>query len=120
VIEAMQTAGAYERLYALGSRLREGLTRAAAAARVPQNHCGHGSVSAVHFASRRARRYEDLTDNDAARDVAFRNGLFDRGFACSTTPLRRFHLTLKHSDADIDRLCTAAEDVLNELKNTAA
>jgi glutamate-1-semialdehyde 2,1-aminomutase len=117
VMEIMARPGRYERLFALGASLRAGLQHAADASGVPMTVTGYGSVCSVHFAGRKAERYEDLVSNDAAFDTAFRAGLLERGIACSTTPLRRFHLTLAHTEAQIAQVANAAEDVLKTLRH---
>ena len=116
VIEALRAPDSYARLYGLGEAMRAALERAASASGVPMKVSGFGSVCAVHFSPRDARRYEDLVDNDARLDTAFRNGLVRRGFACSTTPLRRFHVTLSHAPDQIAQLEGAAEETLREFR----
>ncbi|HEV2362919.1 MAG TPA: aspartate aminotransferase family protein [Caulobacteraceae bacterium] len=112
VIEVMQTPGRYERLFALGDAMRAALTRAAQRSGSAMQVVGFGSVNAVHFAPAGPRRYEDLVGNDSELDSAFRLGLIERGFACSPTPLRRFHVSLAHDESDIESLGAAAEEVL--------
>ncbi|HVL57192.1 MAG TPA: aspartate aminotransferase family protein [Burkholderiaceae bacterium] len=114
VFEALSAPDAHSRLRSLGERLARGLNDASQRAGAGMIATHYGSVVCVQFVPGRARRYEDLAANDNARDVAFRKGLLRRGFACSTTPLRRFHLTLAHDERAIDAAIGAAEEALRE------
>lgn len=111
-IERMERPESYPRLFALGKRLADGLQSAAGTAGVTMQTAHYGSIACPIFIAGPMRRYEDIVGYDAARDLAFRRGLLEKGMACTATPLRRFAINLAHSEADIDAFCEAAHDVL--------
>jgi glutamate-1-semialdehyde 2,1-aminomutase len=111
-IELLERPGAYERLFALGERLRSGLREIAGRAGVEATVAGFGSVFALYFLSGEIAGYDDLGRNDDARDLAFRRGLIERGMYLLPVPLKRGHLSLAHTEGDIDATLAAAEAVL--------
>jgi len=117
VIDAMQEPGAYDHLFALGAELRQGLENAARQTDMPLTVSGFGSVTGFHFGCGPAQSYTDLTRIDEGLDLKFRRGLIDRGFACSTTPLRRIHLTLAHTLNDVHQFIASATSVLQSLRD---
>jgi glutamate-1-semialdehyde 2,1-aminomutase len=119
VIEAMQKPGTYEKLFSLGARLRKELGAAASSAGLRMAVSGFGSVTGIHFASGDVTRYEDLINNDARVDMAFRTGLLRGGIACSPAPLRRLHVTMSHTESDVDRVADVAESVLRDVKRNS-
>lgn len=121
VLDRMSRPGAYEHLFDLGSRFRDGLKTIAQASDISMGVFGFGSISAIHFGafgSGSVSGFDQLTENDTAMDVAFRQALLARGVACSTTPLRRYHFCLAHSFQDVDALLSTIAEILPELART--
>jgi glutamate-1-semialdehyde 2,1-aminomutase len=117
-IERLEMADAYPALYAKGEALAAALERAARAAGIAAVVTRFGSVVALHFQREAPERYEDLVGGDLALDAAFRRGLLDHGIATAAQPLRRFHVTLAHTEAHITRIEEAAHAVLRDLAPT--
>lgn len=114
-IERLSRPGAHDRLYALGARFRDGVQAAIDALGVPAQVAGHGSISILHFMRGPMGSYEDIAVNRRDLDVAFRVAMIERGFMMSTTPFRRLHLTLAHTEAQIDAAVAAAAQALADL-----
>jgi glutamate-1-semialdehyde 2,1-aminomutase len=114
-IAVLERPGTHERLYALGERLREGLRGAAAEAGVEATVSGFGSIFALAFQAGPIERYADLRRNDDARDLAFRHGLIARGVYLLPVPLKRGHVGLAHTEADIDATLAAAAEAFRDL-----
>jgi glutamate-1-semialdehyde 2,1-aminomutase len=109
----MGSAERYARLFELGERLTAGLRKAIAATQIPAQVISYGSIVGVHFTGATSIHcYEDVASSDRALDEAFRRGLLARGILVSTQPFRRFHLTLAHDEASIDRIVDAARATL--------
>ncbi len=115
-MERMEEAESYPRLYALGDQLAEGLADAARAADVTMQVAHFGSIVSPLFMAGQARSYEDMLGYDAHMDLALRQGLLKRGYACTATPLRRFALNLAHEESHITGFCEAAFDTLKEAR----
>ena len=98
----LRRPGVYQRLHALGERLRTGLARRAERAGVPVQVLGDGPIAQVFFVDRHA----DLTSDRALRGAdgrkatrfaleCVRRGIF-------TLPGTKLYLSLAHTDADVD------------------
>jgi glutamate-1-semialdehyde 2,1-aminomutase len=74
-----------------------------------------GSVFVPYFMEGPIGSYADLLRNDTARDVAFRQGMCDRGIFMIPTALKRNHISAAHSEEDIARTLDAARDVLGAM-----
>ena len=74
-----------------------------------------GSVFVPYFMEGPIRSYDDVLRNDTAMDVAFRQGMCDRGIFMIPTAIKRNHVSAAHTDADIDRTLESAREVLTGL-----
>lgn len=115
-IAALEDGTVYERTFRLGERLRAGLAEIAARLGIEMISAGFGSVFTPYFMSGKVERYEDLLANDTAKDVAFRQGMCERGIFMLPMPIKRNHVSAAHTDADIDRTLETAEVVLKGLR----
>jgi glutamate-1-semialdehyde 2,1-aminomutase len=59
--------------------------------------------------------YNDLLRNNVDSFVRFRRGMIERGIYMLPVDLKRNHVSLAHTDADIDLTLEAAEDVLRKM-----
>jgi glutamate-1-semialdehyde 2,1-aminomutase len=114
-LEELRRPGVYERLHAIGERLRSGLSARAARLGVPVQVLGDGPIAQVFFVdpgaeltSERALRAAD--GRKAARFAieCLRRGIF-------TLPGTKLYLSLAHTDTDVDWTLDVMEDVLRSM-----
>src|SRR5262249_4675265 len=109
----------YERTFALGDRMRTGLSDIVSELDIDATVVGFGGVFVMYFAKPPALGYRDLMRNNDAAYVAFHRGMTDRGFLMLPMALKRNHISGAHTTEDVDRTLEAARDVLGELKAKA-
>jgi glutamate-1-semialdehyde 2,1-aminomutase len=139
-IEILEREPVHKHLFALGDRLRSGLSEIHQRLSVPAVVAGFGSVFVTYFMEgkaggetpplqpdaghrpalqqkdfRQAETYTDLLANDAEKFVEYRRRLLDRGIFMMPANLKRAHLSYAHTQAHVDRLLQASEDVLKEM-----
>lgn len=114
-IEVLEQPGTYENLFCLGDRMRAGLAEIIERRRVPAQVAGFGSVFLIYFMTGAIRGYRDLLKNDAGCFVEFRRRLLDRGIFQLPMNLKRNHLSLSHTEADVDQTLEASDEVLREM-----
>jgi glutamate-1-semialdehyde 2,1-aminomutase len=108
----LEKPGAYDRLRAIGERMRAGLRRAAANAGVAAQVLGTGPMANIYFTALPITDYRSQATHDAAQGKAVGRELLKRGFL--THLVTKIYLSLAHSDADIDRTTEAVEEILTE------
>lgn len=114
-IEIMERPGSYEHIFRLGDRMRAGMTELTERYAIEATSTGFGSVFVDYFMSGPIDSYDDLLRNDVDAFVRFRLGMIERGVYLLPVNLKRNHISLSHTDADIDLTLEAAEDVLREM-----
>jgi len=107
--------GTYERLFALGDRMRAGLRAIVDRLGVPAQPAGYGSVWLLYFFDGAFERYEDLLRNDNCTDLEFRQRLIRERLIFQPLPLKRLYLSTSHSPEIIDRTLAVIEDTLRAL-----
>lgn len=108
-LNVLKRPGTYERLRALGIRLREGLEEAGLSAGVPVQALGEGPVlSPLITENRSLRTARDLATVDKKRMVRWAHEMIDRGFLL--TPGGKMYISLVHTDEDIERTIGAARE----------
>ncbi|MBL8689398.1 MAG: aminotransferase class III-fold pyridoxal phosphate-dependent enzyme [Rhodospirillaceae bacterium] len=108
-LNVLKRPGTYERLRALGARLREGLEEAGRNAGVPVQALGEGPVLSPLIAENRSlRTARDLATVDKKRMVRWAHEMIDRGFLL--TPGGKMYVSLVHSDQDIERTIAASRE----------
>jgi glutamate-1-semialdehyde 2,1-aminomutase len=112
--------GVYERLHALGRRLREGLTEIAARRGVAFQALGDGPIAQPVFAdaSRRIVADRDFRHADGRRAVRLGHELIRRGVF--VIPGAKMYVSLAHSDQDIEDTLTAFDGALGALSAEVA
>ncbi len=122
-IEILEREPVHRRLFELGDRLRSGLREIHTRLNVPAVVAGFGSVFVTYFLETKGgdhrsplqpETYSDLLTFDAVKFVEYRRKLIERGIFMMPANLKRAHLSYAHTDADVDRLLQATEDVLKE------
>lgn len=108
----LQKSGVYERLAAIGRRLREGMAEIAARQGVPLQGLGEGPIAQPIFIDpeRRITMDQDLHEADGKRATRLGLELIRRGVF--VVPGSKMYLSLAHSDADIEGTLTAFADAL--------
>lgn len=114
-IEVMEAQNVHARLFELGERMRRGLREIVARLKLKATVAGFGSVYVLYFMEGPLRNYTDLMANEAERFVSFRRGLIERGVFEMPLNLKRACVSFSHTEADVDRMLQASEDVLKNL-----
>jgi len=114
-IGELERPGTYERLFALGDRMRNGLSAIVERLGIPAQPAGYGSVWLLYFFQGAFQRYEDLLRNDNAADLAFRRRLVEQRFIFQPLPLKRLYLSTAHDEALIDRTLGVIAETLHAL-----
>jgi glutamate-1-semialdehyde 2,1-aminomutase len=104
--------GVYDRLHALGERLRGGIARRAARVGVPVQVLGDGPIAQVFFIDPGAALTNEraLRAADGKRATRFALECLRRGIF--TLPGTKLYLSLAHTDADVDWTLDAMEESL--------
>jgi glutamate-1-semialdehyde 2,1-aminomutase len=114
-ITAYEAPGVYDRLYALGDTVREGIAKIASSLGMPMQVIGMGPIYATYFTDVPIRSVRDLGHNDSAAMTAYHMGLLANGVFSVPGP-RGFN-NLSQSDDDIERLLEATARVLAAIKD---
>lgn len=115
-IEELEKPESHRCLFALGDRMRAGLREIAARRGVTATVAGFGSVFLTYFMEGPIHSFTDLHRNDAAFFVEYRRRLVSRGIFKLPMNLKRNHLSLSHTQADVDRTLEACDAVMGEMK----
>jgi glutamate-1-semialdehyde 2,1-aminomutase len=115
-IERLETTDFYARVFALGERMRSGLSRIVDELGIAARVEGFGSVFVLYFLSGEVRGYRDLLRNDGTAYVEFHRRMTDRGFLMLPLALKRNHISASHTAADVDLTLEAAEEVLSAMR----
>jgi glutamate-1-semialdehyde 2,1-aminomutase len=111
-LQQLRQPGVYDRLHAMGARLRAGLTDILSEYSAPFRVYGVGPTWQVVFIDHDVVNYRDSLDADNSLSLRFdraliRNGLF-------LLPGMRRYMSLAHSDDDIDRTLQLASVAARE------
>jgi glutamate-1-semialdehyde 2,1-aminomutase len=116
-LEQLRRPGVYERLHALGQRLRDGLTALGRELDEPLEALGDGPVVQAFFGPGPLHRYRDTLATDQAKRIAFGVELLRRGLLVN--PGEKFYISLAHTDEDMDRALEICRDALVALQRQA-
>jgi glutamate-1-semialdehyde 2,1-aminomutase len=114
-IEMLEREPVHARVFALGERMRRGLSEIHQRLGVRAMVAGFGSIFLTYFMEGPAITYTDLLRNDAAQFVECRRRLIDCGVFMLPVNLKRNHISYAHREADIDRTLEAYEHVLKQV-----
>jgi glutamate-1-semialdehyde 2,1-aminomutase len=111
----LRRPGVYERLHAIGRRLREEFAAVAARRGVPLQALGDGPIVQPVFIdpARPIRSDLDLKHADGAKAVRLGHALIRRGLF--VIPGAKMYLSLAHTDADLDLTVRAFDEALAAL-----
>jgi glutamate-1-semialdehyde 2,1-aminomutase len=111
-IDVMEREPVHEHIFALGERMRTGLTTVAANAGVPAVAGGFGSLFVLSFLDGDVRDHDDVARNDTELFLAYRRQLVKRGSFEVPENVGRSHIGYSHTVEDIDRSLAIAEEAL--------
>jgi glutamate-1-semialdehyde 2,1-aminomutase len=107
--------GGIDRLFALGDRLRAGLSQAIAESGVEACVVGFGSEWAIYFRKEIPTNYSEAIDTDGDRAETFRRAMLDVGILEPPFVLSDRRLCVAMTETDVDRTVEAVAAVLHEI-----
>jgi len=107
-LRELRKPGAYQRLFAIGRRVREGLQKALREAEVPAQVVGEDPLFDVFFTPDPVVDYRSGRKADAARLARFNALLRERGILKGQT---KFYISLAHTEEDIRQTIAAFREV---------
>jgi glutamate-1-semialdehyde 2,1-aminomutase len=114
-LDVLAQPGIYDRLHAIGRRLREGIVAAGERHGFAVQAPGEDAVFGVRFTSRRPlRTWMDLTTAD--KDLGYRWALelIKRGLLVN--PNEKFYISIAHSDEDIARTLAIVDEAFANIR----
>jgi glutamate-1-semialdehyde 2,1-aminomutase len=112
-LEALSAPGVYDRLQAIGDRLRREIPAQGAATGLEVQAIGDGPVVQVFFGSGPLRNYRDVLATDQHKRKQYGVELVKRGVL--TNPGEKLYLSLVHTDEDLDRVLAASRESLDAI-----
>jgi glutamate-1-semialdehyde 2,1-aminomutase len=112
----LRKPGAYERLFAIGTRLKQGLEAAARRAGIPAQVAGEAPVFEIYFTDRPVTDYRATLGADRGRHAAFTRELLTRGVVKAA---QKFYVSLVHGDAEVARTLQVFEESLAAIAGTS-
>jgi glutamate-1-semialdehyde 2,1-aminomutase len=119
-IEQLEGGRVHEHLFALGERMRNGLSEIADRAGIPAVVGGFGSLFVLCFMEGPLETYDDVLRNDTELFMRYRRELVARGVFEMPESLGRSHISASHTEDDVDRSLAAAEEALAAALNARA
>lgn len=113
-LEEMRRPGVYERLFATGNRLRQGIETLGRDLGIAVQAPGEGPVFQVFFSERPIRNHQDSRAADAPLAWQFGLELLKRGLF--HTPGAKFYVSTVHGEPEIERTLDAFEGALRAVK----
>ena len=102
-------------MFRLGDRMRNGLAEIMNRRGVEATVAGFGSVFLTYFMSGPVESYTDLLRNNADLFIRYRRRLVERGIFKIPMNLKRNHISLSHTEEDIDRTLAICEETIKEM-----
>ncbi len=116
-IEALEQPGTYERLHALGDRLRKGLEDVIHDAGLPAVAQGVGPVLQVWFQDKPTVDYRDaVTSQSHNIHPLFVRALYKRGVMLNPSQFGVWYISTAHTEQDIDFTIEVAREAIQEVK----
>jgi glutamate-1-semialdehyde 2,1-aminomutase len=114
-LRKLRTEPVHEHVFALGEKIRAGLTEVFAELDVPAVVTGYGSVFVSYLMSGPVpRTYTDLLRNDVGMFIGYRRRLAEHGVFELPLNLKRSHVSYAHTAADADRLVEATRAAVRD------
>jgi len=113
-LEELRNPGTYQRLFAVGEKLRSGFRSILSDLGIEAQVLGDGPLCALSFTKEKVVDYRTGFRSNRAKERAFKLGLFRNGIFLN--PLStKFYLSLAHGDEEIDIILSAARKVLKDI-----
>jgi glutamate-1-semialdehyde 2,1-aminomutase len=112
VLEVLSDPGIYQRVFALGKMMRDGLTQLLRKHGIVGYVSGYGGIYVVNFMEGPLTSYEDVLRNDVDRQIRYRRELIKRGVFEMPEGGGRNHIGAAHSETDIGQTLEIAEQAL--------
>ena len=110
----LRKEGAYQRLHAIGRRLRDALERICGEAEIPIQPSGEDPIFGFYFSDRPVTDYRSTLTGDSAMMARFNSLLLEHGVLKSWPD--KFYASLAHSSEDLDRTIDVFASAIDELK----
>lgn len=111
-IGVLEREGTYEKLFASGNRLMQGLRDKFAKAGIPVQVCGEAPAFQVWFSEKPIVDFRSSQQADHALNTRFTELLLDRGIVKAH---EKFFVSLAHTEADLDYTLAAFDSAIDEL-----
>jgi glutamate-1-semialdehyde 2,1-aminomutase len=112
----LRKPGTYERLFATGARLKQGLAAAARRAGLAAQVAGEAPVFEIYFTDRPITDYRATLTADRELHAAFTREMLTRGVVKAA---QKFYVSLVHGDAEVARTLEVFEDALAAAAGTS-
>jgi glutamate-1-semialdehyde 2,1-aminomutase len=112
----LRRPGTYERLFATGARLKQGLQAAARRAGLAAQVAGEAPVFEIYFTDRPIVDYRATLSADQARHAAFTRELLARGVVKAA---QKFYVSLVHTDLEVTRTLAVFDEALAAVAATS-
>jgi len=114
-LDVLKRPGVYDRLRAIGSRLRKGIEESGAKHGFDVQCPGEDAVWGVRFTKKKPlRNWMDLTTADKALGLKWGLELLRRGIL--NNPNEKFYISIQHTDADVDHTLGVVDEAFAALK----
>lgn len=107
----------YAELDARGAKLERGLCDASRTTKIPVTVNRVGSMLTAFFTDRPVTDYATAKTSDTKRYAKYFHGMLARGIYLAPSQFEAAFVSLAHTDADIDKTTTCANQVLEEIAN---
>ncbi|MGD8505857.1 MAG: glutamate-1-semialdehyde 2,1-aminomutase [Candidatus Bathyarchaeota archaeon] len=114
-IRELETPGAYEHLYRLGSYARERLREVIDRLNMSAQVVGFGSIFQILFSHKEIKNYRDVLTSNSEKYERFQRELMKRQVFIIPKANKRCHLSTAHTIDDVDMTIEAMEDSLKTL-----
>ena len=108
----LRRPGAYERLFATGTRVKQALENAARAAGVTAQVAGEAPVFEIYFTDRPITDYRATLTADAELHAAYTRELLERGILKA---VQKVYISLAHGEAEISRTIVVFNEALRAI-----
>jgi len=116
-VGTLEKPGVYEKLHALGDRLRRGLAETSREAGIPAVAQGAGPVSQIWFQEKPIANYrEGAASKSQAIHPLFIHELYKRGVMVNPSQYGVWYISTAHTEQDIDFAVEAARGALRAVK----
>ena len=109
----MRKEGAYERLWSVGRRVRQGLVDICSENGLPVHSSGEDAIFDIYFTETPVNNYRDGLAADGGLMARLNQGLLERGILKSWP--QKYYPSLVHTDEDVERTLAAVREVVPTL-----